>query len=98
MEVKNNKDNTTIIFGTILLFSFIVFLFYGSYKRDETNLIREDLVNDSIIFKQNYNLQFKDSIILKNNDILRKTIILHEKRIQSLEKAKHFHPLDTSKL
>ena len=98
MEMKDNKDNIIILISAMLLFSFIVFLFYGSYKRDETNLIREDLVNDSIIFKQNYNLQFKDSVILKNNDALRKTIILHEKRIQSLEKAKHFHPLDTSKL
>jgi hypothetical protein len=64
----------------------------------KVNLIREDLVNDSIIFEQNNNLQFKDSVILKNNDVLKRTIILHEKRIQSLEKSKHFHAIDTSKL
>jgi len=93
-----NQDNIIIFMGIVLLVAFIGFLFYNSYNRDKLNLIREDITNDSIIFKQNYNLQFKDSILLKNNNDLRKTIILHEKRIRSLEKVKHFHSLDTSKL
>ncbi len=93
-----NKDNILIFISAIVLLVFVSYFISYSFKMKKVNLIREDLVNDSIIFEQNNNLQFKDSVILKNNDVLKRTIILHEKRIQSLEKAKHFHPIDTSKL
>jgi hypothetical protein len=93
-----NKDNILIFIFAIVLLVFVSYFISYSFKMKKVNLIREDLVNDSIIFEQNNNLQFKDSVILKNNDVLKRTIILHEKRIQSLEKAKHFHPVDTSKL
>ncbi len=93
-----NKDNILIFIFAIVLLGFVSYFISYSFKMKKVNLIREDLVNDSIIFEQNNNLQFKDSVILKNNDVLKRTIILHEKRIQSLEKAKHFHPIDTSKL
>jgi hypothetical protein len=93
-----NKDNILIFIFAIVLLVFVSYFISYSFKMKKVNLIREDLVNDSIIFEQNNNLQFKDSVILKNNDVLKRTIILHEKRIQSLEKVKHFHPVDTSKL
>ena len=93
-----NKDNILIFIFAIVLLVFVSYFISYSFKMKKVNLIREDLVNDSIIFEQNNNLEFKDSVILKNNDVLKRTIILHEKRIQSLEKAKHFHPVDTSKL
>ncbi len=93
-----NKYKILIFISAIVLLVFVSYFISYSFKMKKVNLIREDLVNDSIIFEQNNNLEFKDSVILKNNDVLKRTIILHEKRIQSLEKAKHFHPIDTSKL
>ena len=50
------------------------------------NLIREDLVNDSIIFVKQDSLHKMDSVLLKKDNDLKRTIIKQEKKIKSLQR------------
>lgn len=86
METKDNT--TTIVISAILLFSFIVFLFYGSYKREEINLIREDLANDSLIMQEYNTIKVQDSISKINDFTIKKMIYNHERRLRNLEKKR----------
>jgi len=81
-----NKDDVIIFTGIMLLLIFIGFLFYGSYNRDKLNLIREDIINDSIIMEENKMIKSQDSILQINYSILKKTMNNHERRIRDLEK------------
>jgi len=86
MEAGTNKDNITIIISIVLLFSFIGFLFYDSYKRDKINLIREDLIHDSIIMLEHNKIKKQDSILKINDSILEKKFHNHEKQLYRLER------------
>lgn len=50
------------------------------------NLIREDLANDSIIFVKQDSLHKMDSVLLKKDNDLKRTIIKQEKKIKSLQR------------
>ncbi len=90
-----NKDFIIMTIGSLLLLGFVVFMLLYSFKNSKSNLIREDLINDSIIMKENHELKFNDSVILENKKELNNLIDNHENRLKRLENRKPIVNRDT---
>lgn len=84
-----------MVIGSILLLGFVVYMLIFSFDMTKTNLIREDLKNDSIIFKENIMLKYNDSVIIQNKKELNNLIGNHENRLQKLENKKPIVIKDT---
>lgn len=81
-----NKEAIYGLISSILLLWFLSYFILESIKMTKFNLIREDLVNDSIIFVKQDSLHRMDSFLLKKDSDLKNTIIRQEKRINYLQK------------
>lgn len=81
--------------GSLLLLGFVVFMLLYSFKNSKTSLIREDLINDSIILKENTELKRNDSVIMENKKKLNNLIDNHENRLIRLENRKPIINRDT---
>lgn len=90
-----NKDFIIMTIGSLLLLGFVVFMLLYSFKNSKTNLIRQDLINDSIILKENVELKQNDSIIMENKKKLNIMIDNHENRLKRLETKKPIINRDT---
>lgn len=90
-----NKEFIIMTTGSLLLMAFVIFMMVNSYKSQKNKLIREDLKNDSIIFKQNSELKYNDSIYQINSNKLENTIGNHENRLKKLENRKSIIIRDT---
>lgn len=90
-----NKEFVIMMVGSLLLLGFVVFMLFYSFKNSKTSLIREDLINDSIILKENQELKLNDSVILENKEELDNLIDNHENRLKRLENRKPIINRDT---
>ncbi len=86
--MMKNKELFIVILSSLLLFGFVFYMINLSYTSDRTELIREDIKNDSIIFKQNKELKENDSIIVITNSNLKQLLKSHENRLRKLEGQK----------
>ena len=86
--MMKNKELFIVILSSLLLFGFVFYMINLSYTSDRTELIREDIKNDSIIFKQNKVLKENDSIIVITNSNLKQLLKSHENRLRKLEGQK----------
>lgn len=90
-----NKEFIIMVAGSLLLLGFVIFMMMQSYKSTETNLIRQDLKNDSIIFKENYELKIHDSMLKSSSLKLKSALDNHEFRLKKLETRKPIIYKDT---
>jgi len=90
-----NKDFIVMAISSLLLLGFVVYMLLYSFKNSKLDLIREDLKNDSIIFKQNNELMYDDSIMESNYEGLENAVDNHEYRIKVLENRKPIIRRDT---
>lgn len=90
-----NKDFVIMAVSSLLLLGFVVYMLLYSFKNSKLDLIRQDLKNDSIIFKQNNELKYNDSIMESNNYDFENTLDNHEYRIKVLENRKPIIRRDT---
>jgi hypothetical protein len=90
-----NKDFIIMTIGSLLLLGFVVFMLLYSFKNSKTSLIRDDLINDSIILKENTELKRNDSVIMENKKKLNNLIDNHENRLIRLENRKPIINRDT---
>lgn len=90
-----NNEIVIMIIGSILLLGFVIYMLIFSFHMSKTNLIREDIKNDSIIFKENLQLKMNDSVMIENKKKLNNLIDNHENRLQRLENRKPIINRDT---
>lgn len=90
-----NKEFIIMVTGSLLLMAFVIFMMVNSYKSQKNNLIREDLKNDSIIFRQNENLKINDSILDLNDSKIQNSIDNINFRLKKLENRKSIVIRDT---
>lgn len=83
-----SKEFIIMVSGSILLMAFVIFMMINSYKSSKNKLIREDLKNDSIIFRQNENLKINDSILDLNDSKIQNSIDKINLRLKKLENRK----------
>ena len=81
-----SKETIYALLSSFLLLLFLSYFTLESIKMTKFNLIREDLVNDSIIFVKQDSLHKMDSVLLKKDNDLKRTIIKQEKKIKSLQR------------
>lgn len=76
----------TLLFATVLLILvFIVFQFDYYLKSEEMKLIQQNIKYDSIILQEQSELKKKDSIIIKDEQLIKGKLNNHEKRIKRIE-------------
>lgn len=92
--MKNNEVVIMVV-GSVLLLGFVIYMLIFSFHMSKTNLIREDIKNDSIIFKENLQLKMNDSVMIENKKKLNNLIDNHENRLQRLENRKPIINRDT---
>lgn len=81
-----SKETIYALLSSFLLLLFLSYFTLESIKMTKFNLIREDLANDSIIFVKQDSLHKMDSVLLKKDNDLKRTIIKQEKKIKSLQR------------
>lgn len=69
-----NKDLVSVIFGTILMFVFVVFMFQSFNQSQEIKLIETQIQMDSITLNQQKLLQISDSLIIQEQKELRRML------------------------
>jgi hypothetical protein len=72
------REMATILSGVVALLLFAMWMFHHQSEVDRINLIRQDIVNDSIIMSDHANMMKADSA-------LNKKLKNHEYRIKKLE-------------
>jgi hypothetical protein len=75
------KDIILIAVAVVAILLFAVFMFTDHRKSEKNKLLREDLVNDSLIMLEQRDFMYMDSVIINDLDN-------HERRIFRLE---HMH-------
>jgi len=90
-----NNEIVIMIIGSILLLGFVIYMLIFSFHMSKTNLIREDIKNDSIIFKENLQLKMNDSVMIENKKKLNNLIDNNENRLQRLENRKTINNRNT---
>jgi hypothetical protein len=68
----------TILSGVVALLLFAVWMFHHQAEVDRINLVRQDIVNDSIIMSDHANM-------MKSDSVLNRRLKNHEYRIKKLE-------------
>lgn len=79
------RDVTLLFAGLLLILVFIVFQFDYYLKSEEMKLIQQNIQYDSIILKEQNALREKDSIISKEEQLIKSKLNNHEQRIKRLE-------------
>lgn len=69
-----NKDLVSVIFGTILMFVFVVFMFQSFNQSQEIKLIQTQIQMDSITLNQQKLLQISDSLIIEKQKEFRRML------------------------
>ena len=83
------KDIILVAVAVVAILLFTVFMFTDYRESQKNKLLREDLVNDSIIMLKQKNFMHTDSVIINNLD-------KHENRIFKLERM-HIYRDTTNK-
>lgn len=81
----NSRDFLLLFAGLLLIIIFIIFQFDFFLKSEEIKLMENNLQYDSIILQEQNELRKKDSIILKEEQIIKGKLNIHEKRIKRIE-------------
>lgn len=81
----NMRDVTLLFAGLLLILVFIIFQFDYYLKSEEMKLIQQNLQYDSIILQEQDALKRKDSIISKEEQLIKSKLNNHEQRIKRLE-------------
>lgn len=77
-----------LVFGSIVaLLSFIVLMFDFYVRTQEVQVVKKNLYYDSLILVEQKSLREKDSIILSNQELLKKLIINHSGQIHHINKT-----------
>lgn len=84
-----------MVTGSLLLMAFVIFMMVNSYKSQKNKLIREDLRNDSVIFRQNEYLKINDSVLESKNGKIQNSIYNINLRLKKLENRKSIVIRDT---
>lgn len=79
------RDLTLILIGILVLLVFIVFQVGYFVKSEEIKLINKNIHYDSIILEEQRQLKEKDSLIFKDEIIIKQRLNNHENRIYKLE-------------
>lgn len=79
------RDVTLLFAGLLLILVFIVFQFDYYLKSEEMKLIQQNIQYDSIILEEQNALRKKDSIISKEEQLIKSRLNNHEQRIKRLE-------------
>lgn len=90
-----NKEFIIMVTGSLLLMAFVIFMMVNSYKSQKNKLIREDLRNDSVIFRQNEYLKINDSVLESKNGKIQNSIYNINLRLKKLENRKSIVIRDT---
>jgi hypothetical protein len=90
-----NKESIIMTIASLLLLGFVVYMLNYSFEMTKTGLIRQDLMNDSLIFIQHSELKSSDSVLDINDDELNSKIENHELRLKRLESRKPIIRKDT---
>lgn len=81
------KDTILILAGTLAILVFVGFMFDYYLKVEETQLIKKNIYYDSLLLEEQNELKQKDSIIFKNEKIIKNQLNNHEHRINKIEKS-----------
>jgi uncharacterized protein YacL len=81
----NMRDFTLLFVAVLLILVFIVFQFDYYLKSEEMKLIQQNIKYDSIILQEQSELKKKDSIIIKDEQLIKGKLNNHEKRIKRIE-------------
>lgn len=81
----NMRDMTLVFAAVLLILVFIIFQFDYYLKSEEMKLIQKNLHYDSIILEEQNQLRQKDSIIVKEEQVIKSRLNNHEYRIRELE-------------
>jgi hypothetical protein len=81
----NMRDFTLLFAAVLLILVFIVFQFDYYLKSEEMKLIQQNIKYDSIILQEQSELKKKDSIIIKDEQLIKGKLNNHEKRIKRIE-------------
>jgi uncharacterized protein YacL len=81
----NMRDFTLLFVAVLLILVFIVFQFDYYLKSEEMRLIQQNIKYDSIILQEQSELKKKDSIIIKDEQLIKGKLNNHEKRIKRIE-------------
>lgn len=77
-----------MVFGSIVaLLSFIVLMFDFYVRTQEVQVVKKNLYYDSLILVEQKSLKEKDSIILSNQELLKKLISNHSGQIHYINKT-----------
>lgn len=77
-----------LVFGSIVaLLSFIVLMFDFYVRTQEVQVVKKNLYYDSLILVEQESLKEKDSIILANQELLKKYITNHSGQIHYINKT-----------
>ncbi len=79
------RDFTLLFAAVLLILVFIVFQFDYYLKSEEMKLIQQNIKYDSIILQEQSELKKKDSIIIKDEQLIKGKLNNHEKRIKRIE-------------
>lgn len=79
------RDFTLLFVAVLLILVFIVFQFDYYLKSEEMKLIQQNIKYDSIILQEQSELKKKDSIIIKDEQLIKGKLNNHEKRIKRIE-------------
>jgi hypothetical protein len=90
-----SKEFIIMTVASLLLLGFVVYMLNYSFEMTKTGLIRQDLVNDSLLMKENSELKSSDSLLNVNDQQLNDRLQNHESRLKKLETRKPFIRKDT---
>ncbi len=81
----NMRDMTLLFAGVLLILVFVIFQFDYYLKSEEMKLIQQNIKYDSIILHEQSELKKKDSIIIKDEQLIKGKLNNHEWRIKRIE-------------
>lgn len=93
--MMKNNEFVVMTVASLLLLGFVVYMLSQSFDMSKANIIHEHLKNDSIIIKENNELKKSDSLLKLNNENLKEKLNIHEGRIKNLENRKPLVRKDT---
>lgn len=81
------RDIVLMLVATISILIFVGFMFDYYLKVEETQLIQKNIYYDSLLLEEQNQLKQKDSIIFREEKIIKGQLNNHEYRINKLEES-----------
>lgn len=81
------RDTILIVVGTLAVLVFTGFMFDYYLNIEKTQVIKQKVYYDSLLFEEQKQLKAKDSVITIDAKTLRRILSNHEYRLNKLEKT-----------